>query len=304
MKYYAKRLVGILATAICFCILSASGTNVYAADTTITGNNTKATAYNYGKWSSINSNYATIVLEAGQTESWLKFTLSPEDHIYLRSSYKDEYAGEWFEIQDDTGNTIGKPQRTPDDVYNADTVTPDIYLDCDNTSASTETYYLVLHRGNVDIDKKIYYSVSAYERIKTSSTKVSVAGIASNEGNGGMDLSGVDSSVITVDLTNDKKLPNKAIVTNISSSGTQSPSQGNVHHMIMPESNGRWYTSTIVSATKGAYSIAVDDNIPIKQLWSFKYNAMATAKSTMKNVKLNISFQYDLHDTNYETYID
>ncbi len=39
-------------------------------------------------------------------------------------------------------------------------------------------------------------------------------------------MSGVDSSVILVNLTNDTKIANKAIVTGISSSGTQSPSQG------------------------------------------------------------------------------
>ena len=55
-------------------------------------------------------------------------------------------------------------------------------------------------------------------------------------------MSGVDSSVILVNLTNDTKIANKAIVTGISSSGTQSPSQGNVHHMIMPASNGNRYT--------------------------------------------------------------
>ena len=50
-------------------------------------------------------------------------------------------------------------------------------------------------------------------------------------------MSGVDSSVILVNLTNDTKIANKAIVTGISSSGTQSPSQGNVHHMIMTNTN-------------------------------------------------------------------
>lgn len=35
-------------------------------------------------------------------------------------------------------------------------------------------------------------------------------------------MSGVDSSVILVNLTNDTKIANKAIVTGISSSGTQS----------------------------------------------------------------------------------
>ena len=145
--------------------------------------------------------------------------------------------------------------------------------------------------------------MSAYDRIKTSSVSVSISGTASNKGNSSISMSGVDSSVISVNLTNDTKIPNIAIVTSISSSGTQSPSQGNVHHMIMPASNSIWYTSTVSSASSGHYNIDVDDGIPVKQKWSFKYNALATAKSTMRNVKLTIGFQYDLHDTDYKTYI-
>ena len=78
-------------------------------------------------------------------------------------------------------------------------------------------------------------------------------------------MSGVDSSVILVNLTNDTKIANKAIVTGISSSGTRSPSQGNVHHMIMPASNGNWYISTVSSASSGHYNIDIDDGIPVKQ---------------------------------------
>ncbi|MGL5258493.1 MAG: hypothetical protein ACRC7V_00130 [Lachnospiraceae bacterium] len=288
--------------ALCLGILNINAIDAQAA-TSITGNNTRSTAYNYGRWSSINSNYATIILESGQTESWLQFTLSPGEHIYLRASYQEEYAGEWFEVQNGVGITLGTPQMTPQNVYNADSITPDIYLDCDNYSTSTRNYYLVLHRGSVDINKSIYFSLSAYERIKTSSVNVSISGTASNKGNSSISMSGVDSSVISVNLTNDTKIPNKAIVTRISSSGTQSPSQGNVHHMVMPASNGNWYTSTVSSASSGHYNIDIDDGIPVKQKWSFKYNALATAKSTMRNVKLTIEFQYDLHDTDYETYI-
>lgn len=304
MKRYLKKVVGVFtALALCFCMFQVNGTEVYA-DTTITGNNTKETAYSYGKWSSINSNYAVVVLEGGQEESWLKFTLSPGEKIYLRATYKEDFEGEWFEIQDGVGNTIGKPQYTPEDVYNIDSITPCVYLDCDNDSTSTKTYYLVLHRGSVDEDKNIYCSFSAYNRIKTASTTVSISGTASNAGNKSLNLSGVNSSIITVDLAKNTTLPDKAIVTSISTSGTQSPSQGNVHHMIMPASNGIWYTSTITSATSGSYDIDINDNIPVKQLWSFRYNAKATAKSTMKNVKLKMKFQYDLHDNGYEKYID
>lgn len=127
--------------ALCLGILNINVIDAQAA-TSITGNNTSSTAYNYGRWSSINSNYATIILESGQTESWLQFTLSPGEHIYLRASYQEEYAGEWFEVQNGVGITLGTPQMTPQNVYNADSITPDIYLDCDNDSTSTRNYYL------------------------------------------------------------------------------------------------------------------------------------------------------------------
>ena len=303
MKKYVKKMIRMLAAvALCLCMLNVSAIDAQAA-TSITGNNTMATAYNYGRWSSINSNYATIILESGQTESWLEFTLSPGEHIYLRASYRDEYAGEWFEIQNGVGIGQGRPQETPGDVYDSDSITPCVYLDCDNDSTSTRNYYLVLHRGSVDIDTSIYFSLSAYNRIASTTTTVSVPGTASNRGNSGLSMSGVDSSVISVNLANDTSIPDEAVVMSISSSGTQSPSQGNVHHMIMPASNGDWYTSKYSSADSGSYLIDIDDGIPVKQRWSFKYNAMATAKSTMTKVTLTIKYQYDLHNTGYKKVI-
>ena len=50
--------------ALCLGILNINAIDAQAA-TSITGNNTRSTAYNYGRWSSINSNYATIILENG-----------------------------------------------------------------------------------------------------------------------------------------------------------------------------------------------------------------------------------------------
>ena len=82
MRKKFKRFVGLMAViALCFGMLNINAIEAQAA-TSITGNNTRSTAYNYGRWSSINSNYATIILESGQTESWLEFTLSPGEHIY------------------------------------------------------------------------------------------------------------------------------------------------------------------------------------------------------------------------------
>ena len=60
MKKSLKRFIGMLAVvALCLGILNINAIDAQAA-TSITGNNTSSTAYNYGRWSSINSNYATI----------------------------------------------------------------------------------------------------------------------------------------------------------------------------------------------------------------------------------------------------
>ncbi|TCL54616.1 hypothetical protein EDD76_11939 [Kineothrix alysoides] len=296
MKHNFKRIISIVSiVALCFCITGIGDMKVHAANT-ITKNNSRTAAYNYGRWSAINSNYATVILEKNQRESWLAFTLDPNEHIYIRTSYSSEYEGEWYEIQDGLGNTIGAPQYTPGNVHDIGTATPDIFLNCDNNSTSTRTYYLILHRGSVPTDTDIYFSVSAYNRIETAIGKCSVSGTASNPGSG-------NSSIITVNLTNNSSFPNGAIVTRIESSGTQSPNQGNVRHMIMPASNNVWYTSTVSSATSGSYAISISNNIPVKQLWSFRYNAPATAKSTMKSVSLRITFQYDLSETGYKRVI-
>ncbi|GEM_PF-7053221 len=51
------------------------------------------------------------------------------------------------------------------------------------------------------------------------------------------------------------------------------------------------------------FLISVTDNIAVNQTWNFRYNATSSAKSTIQNVKLYINYQYDFHDTNYETFI-
>ena len=148
----------------------------------------------------------------------------------------------------------------------------------------------------------MYFSLSSSDRIRTGSRTVEMSGTASNAGNSPFSSSGRDSSVISIDLSDSSQFPKNAIVTSITTSSTQSPSQGNVHHMLQPARPSKWYTSTVSSATRGSYNISLSDNINVKQIWKFKYNAMATAKSTMRSVKLNIRYQYDLKDTGYRIF--
>ena len=107
---------------------------------------------------------------------------------------------------------------------------------------------------------------------------------------------GVDSSVITMDLTNNSSIPKNAIVKSITTTSTQTPNQGNVTHKLMASDSNIWYQSLFSSATSGSYRISLDDQLRVAQKWSFKYNAKATARSTMSNVKADIRYEYDVTD--------
>ena len=71
-------------------------------------------------------------------------------------------------------------------------------------------------------------------------------------------------------------------------------SQGNTSHYIMSEENKVWHRALANSSTQGNYGITLDDNLSAASIWNFKYNTLATAKSTMKNVKLKIDYEYDV----------
>ena len=101
----------------------------------------------------------------------------------------------------------------------------------------------------------MYFTVSILDRIKSGSGKFNFLGTATNNVNTSLNPSGVDSSVITMDLTNHTTIPSNEIVKSITTSSTQSPSQGNVTYKIMSSYNGVWYTALVSSATSGSYAI-------------------------------------------------
>lgn len=292
-----KACVIMLALA---CILSLCPEMQVSAVTNITDNYTQATSYNFGAWDSINSS-GTAVMALDADESWFKFTVAANEHIYIRVSSDSAYEGMSVQIKNGLGIDVGSSRSNPNDIIDTTGVTPALYIDVDNDSASVQTFYAVVSRGDT-YDSAMYFSLTAYNRIRTGSGTFSFSGTASNAGNSPYNSSGVDSTVLSLDLSSNSSIPNNAIVTNVTTSGTQSPSQGNVHHIIRPNSTTVWDTSTVSSATSGSYSISLNDNFAAKQTWSFKYNVKATAKSTMKYVKIALRWQYDLHDTGYQIF--
>lgn len=298
MKIVAKKIcVLMLALACVFGIFPQMQVN---AVTNITDNYTQATAYNFGSWSYINSS-GTAIMANDADESWFKFTVGANEHIYLRVSSDRAYEGMSVQIKNGIGINVGSSRSNPNDIIDTAGVTPALYIDVDNDSSSTQTFYAVVSRGDT-YQSAMYFNISAYNRIRTGSGTFSFSGTASNNGNSPYNANGVDSTILSLNLSNSSAIPNNAIVTSVTTSGTQSPSQGNVHHKIRPDSTTVWYTSTVSSATSGSYSISLNNNFAAKQTWYFKYNALASAKSTMKNVKITLKWQYDLHDTGYQIF--
>lgn len=64
----------------------------------------------------------------------------------------------------------------------------------------------------------------------------------------------------------------------------------------MSNQNQFWHTAIASTATNGSYSISLQDQLEVARIWSFKYNAKASASSTMKNVRAQISYEYDATD--------
>ncbi|WP_269775403.1 hypothetical protein [Bacillus siamensis] len=252
---------------------------------TITGNHSFETANPVGYWKY--KNIDTAVLPKGEKESYFTFTANKGERLYVRSSTRSEYKGMSIEIYNKNKVLVSKGTE----VINPDTLLPFIYAITD-AKENNETFYVKVSRGSYTDD--IYFTLSIYDRIKAGSETFAFSGTAENKGNTSLSPNGSDSTVLRLDLTKQTSIPKDAIVKRISTTATQIPSQGNTRHCIMSEENKVWHRALANSSTQGNYGITLDDNLSVSSIWNFKYNTLATARSTMKNVKLKIDYEYDV----------
>ena len=270
-------------------MLSVLFTFTYSASavgvTAITGNNSFDTAMPIGYWKY--KNIDTTILEAGQDEAYFTFTANKGEKVYVRSTYQSAYTGMKIEIYDK--NRIPVSQGT--EVINPNTFSSFIYANADAQN-TTDTFYVKVSRGTYT--GNMYFTLSIEDRIKSGSGTFQFSGIAENKGNTSLSPNGSDSTVLRLDLTKQTSIPKDAIVKRIGTAATQIPSQGNTRHCIMSEENKVWHRALANSSTQGNYDITLEDNLSVSSIWNFKYNTLATARSTMKNVKLKIDYEYDV----------
>jgi hypothetical protein len=268
-----------------------------AATTTITDNNSLSTAYSYGNWENA-CNYVTQ-LAVDQNYAYYKFTIDKGEKIYARCSWDSRYEGMSVSLLNSSKTTVDSAE-SPTDVINADSLTPFLAVDCDGTKDS-QTFYIKVSRGASYLDNAMYFAITFAKRIRTGNATFSFSGTATNAGNSSLSLSGVDSSVLSLNLTNTTAIPSNAIVTSVTTSGVFSTKQGVIHQMLLPAASSTWYTSTTTGS--GTYSISESDGYIVQQIWKIKYNAMGQYGGTMKKATISFKFKYDLANNNYDIFV-
>lgn len=276
----------IILLAVMFSLLASIPMNKGYASEPITGNNSFGTAYNFGYWKYKNG---MTILPAGENEAYYSFTIDSGERIMAQSTYRDEYSKMKIEIYNDQFSRVSPSSLPVKPGY-----VPFIYSKCDATK-NRQKFYVKVTRGDYEGD--MYFTVSFEDRIKTGYKTFNFPGTATNPGNRDSNFNGMDSNILRLDLRNDTSIPNNAIVRSVSTSSTQTPSQGNVRHWIMPSQNEHWYESKVSSSNSGSYYISEDDNLEVANAWNFKYNAKASAPSKMTSVKMKINYEYDVTNT-------
>jgi len=243
-------------------------TNV-SAFSIIEGNNSIQQAYSIGSWEYHDSIIGK--LNSNENEAYFTFMApSNTDKVYVRT-----WEGLSIEIVSSNGNSL----RHSDNVE-FPTTFPYVNVDAES---NYQTFYVRINRTSATGD--VYYSININNRIKTGYITSEFLGSAYNPGGG-------DSNEISMDLTNDDSIPNRAIIKSISTDGHLDESLGGVLHKLYATSEDTWYTAIV----SGIFDIDTTYNIGVKQIWRFKYNFQGTLPSTMTDVEASIQYQYDLTD--------
>ena len=250
-------------------------------------NNTFGTAYPIGYWQYHGSTICK--LEAGKPEAFFSFTANTNDRVYSSITLAQELLNTGVSVQIFNSSQLPiTPVNSA--IVNPTSITPFIFANATST-ANSQTFYIKVTRGT--FVGNMYFPVSINNRIYSANGTFNFTGTTSNAGNPNIltNPSGVDSSVIYMDLTNNTTIPNCAIVKSITTTCTLNPSNlGGITHKILSAENNVWYTAIV----SGTFGLTTSNNLKVAKKWSFKYNFKAKSSSKMSNVKATITYEYDL----------
>ncbi|RBQ30790.1 hypothetical protein CRU92_10630 [Arcobacter sp. FW59] len=282
-KSFKKLLKTIL---VMFFVGLFGGQNAFAE---ITGNNSFSTAYSFGYWEYHPSGVTS--LPADKNDAFYSFRINKGDRVYVSFSFGQEYLNHGLNLQ--ILNSNGTPKTLVKTTVNTSPTSNYRFIfENINGENNSETFYIKVNRGNyignmvfvVGIEKRIYSGHGVFDFV----------GSASNPGNNPLITpNGTDSSIITLNLTNNNTIPNGAIVKSLTTTGSTYPNKNGLIHKISSSSNNIWYTSSVVGSN---YPITVNDGLKAKSIWSFRYNQKASGSSTMSNAKVDMYYEYDITD--------
>ena len=271
------------------------GVTVFASNNG-TGNYSVATAINLGRWSTTISVPVTI-LPDNQNEAFYSFTASAGDRFYIRIGAITGSSSEGMRLQ--LMNSAGTAEvRMDGGVVDRGTITAFRYVTYEvppTTPANTRFIIRISRNPNdpASTGNQRVFTPSFRNLFQNGSGTFNFSGTASNPGNTQLDIvNGRNSSELRLDLTNNSNIPVEASVRSVTTKSTMSPSQGNVRHHIA--NNGAWYVATVNSATSGNYGITINNGLAARTVWTFRYNVLATAASTMSNVSITINYEYNV----------
>lgn len=290
LKNSFKQFLKFILVMVFSSLLATSASSATIDETgAIIDNNTFATAHTMGYWQYHGSTICR--LKADQTVAYFSFTANANDRVYASVTLDQAYVGTNASIQ--IFNANQSPSSTiSTTVINPTSLMPFIFAPA-NSTLNSQTFFIKVTRGSYVGD--MIFPVRIENRIGTGVGTFNFTGTATNAGNPSIltNPNGVDSSVISMNLTTNSTIPTGAIVKSISTASTITPSMSGVTHKILSTQTNVWYTSSVSSATSGTFAITTANNLEVARTWSFKYNVKPKGASTMKNVKATINYEFD-----------
>ena len=130
-------------------------------------------------------------------QAWFSFNMSQDEtNLYLPCSRENIPDGMTFSIFN--ANTM-KELRRSTKIANPSSFIKFLAVKADGTESTS--YLLRVERGNYEGD--MFFSLNFADRMKRTTKTFDFRGTARNNGNKGMSFAGVDSNVITADLSRD-----------------------------------------------------------------------------------------------------
>jgi len=256
----------------------AFSTNAFAGGI-IEGNDSFNKAYSIGSWEYHESLIGKLATDTD--EAYFTFTANKDDKVSVKT---------WNGLSIEIFNNYQQPVAHSDEVEYPTTFP---YANVDATS-SYQTFYIKINRTTATGDA--YYILNINNRIATVTSTFDFIGTAYNQGNPDYQSnpSGIDSNIVSMDLTEDSSIPVNAVIKSITTSSDIDTSLSGVYHKVYSTLKDTWYQSIVGSPESGFYDIDLSSELKVSQLWNFKYNFAGTSSSSMDNIKATIKYEYDV----------